>query len=89
MNGSSAGLSSGGGAAKTRRPDTFFWVNLSIGSIILIFILLPLFEMLTAPSLKAIAETIREAEVYRSIWLSISTAVTAAAISFVLSLIHI
>jgi molybdate/tungstate transport system permease protein len=58
-------------------------VNLSIGGIILIFILLPLYEMMTAPSLKAIAETIRQDEVYRSIWLSIYTAVTAAAISFV------
>src|SRR6056297_5160 len=84
MIGSTIHSFSKGGAAKVRRPDSFFWVNLSIGSIILIFILLPLFEMLTAPSLQAIVETIREKEVYRSIWLSISTAGAAAAISFML-----
>lgn len=69
---------------RRRGPDRFFWVNISIGSIILIFILLPLYEMMTAPSLQGIAETIRQDEVYRSIWLSIYSAVTAAGISFVL-----
>jgi len=72
------------GVSGRRRPDPFFWVNLSIGSIILIFILLPLIEMLTAPTLQAIKETIVDDEVYRSIWLSIYTAVLAAGISFIL-----
>lgn len=72
------------GVGGRRRPDPFFWVNLSIGSIILLFILLPLFEMLTAPTMQAIKETIVDDEVYRSIWLSIYTAVIAAGISFLL-----
>jgi molybdate/tungstate transport system permease protein len=75
--------SSGDIIRRGRGPDRFFWVNLSIGSVILFFILLPLYEMMTAPSLESIFKTIREDEVYRAIWLSIYTAVTAAAISFV------
>jgi molybdate/tungstate transport system permease protein len=48
------------------------------------FILLPLIEMMTAPSLAMLRETIKDKDVVRSIWLSIYTAGLAALISFVL-----
>jgi len=48
------------------------------------FILLPLIEMMTAPSLSMLKETIKDKDVVRSIWLSIYTAGLAALISFVL-----
>jgi len=48
------------------------------------FILLPLIEMMTAPSLAMLKETIKDKDVVRSIWLSIYTAGLAALISFVL-----
>jgi len=48
------------------------------------FILLPLIELMTAPSLTMLKETIQDKDVVRSIWLSIYTAGLAALISFVL-----
>ncbi len=47
------------------------------------FILLPLIEMMTAPSIAMLKETIKDKDVVRSIWLSIYTAGLAAIISFV------
>jgi len=47
------------------------------------FILLPLVEMMTAPSFAMLKETIKDKDVVRSIWLSIYTAGLAALISFV------
>ncbi|MCK9230420.1 MAG: ABC transporter permease [Syntrophales bacterium] len=66
---------------KVREP--FFWVTISSGAVIMLFILVPLVEMLTAPSLTQIMETIGDKHVVRSIRLSITTALSAAAISFV------
>jgi len=51
--------------------------------VILLFILLPILEMVTAPSPEAVVRTIQDKDVYRSIWLSISTAAGAAGIAFV------
>jgi len=48
------------------------------------FILLPLIELMTAPSLAMLKETIQDKDVVRSIWLSIYTAGLAALISFIL-----
>jgi len=47
------------------------------------FILLPLIELMTAPSFAMLKETIKDKDVVRSIWLSIYTAGLAALISFV------
>ncbi len=47
------------------------------------FILLPLLQMITAPSGTMMAETIQDRNVIRSIWLSIYTAASAACIAFV------
>jgi len=64
------------------KKEPFFWITVSCGLIILAFILIPLFEMLTAPSLSMLKETIRDTDVVRSIWLSIYTAGLAALIAF-------
>ena len=66
---------------KTR--ELFFWVMLASAAVIMAFILLPIVQLLTAPSLPMLNETIRDREVLRSIWLSIYTAGCAALISFV------
>jgi len=66
------------------RREPFFWITISCGLVIMAFILLPLIEMMTAPSLSMLKETIKDKDVVRSIWLSIYTAGLAALISFVL-----
>ncbi len=52
------------------------------GGTILLFIVLPLLQMVTQPSVASLAETIRDPEVLSSIWLSVYTAGAAALISF-------
>jgi len=47
------------------------------------FILLPLMDMVTAPSLSMLKETLKDRDVVRSIWLSMYTSGSAALISFV------
>ncbi|MCE5274239.1 MAG: ABC transporter permease [Syntrophaceae bacterium] len=66
------------------RREPFYWVSVSCGIVVLAFILLPLVEMMTAPSSAMLKETLKDKEVVHSIWLSIYTAVSAAGISFVL-----
>jgi tungstate/molybdate transport system permease protein len=63
--------------------EPFFWITISCGFVIMAFILMPLVEMLTAPSLSMLKETIKDKDVLRSIWLSVYTAGLAAFISFV------
>jgi len=65
------------------KKELFFWITVSCGIVILAFILLPLIEMLTAPSFSMLKETFKDKDVMRSIWLSIYTAGLAALISFV------
>ncbi|MEA2040229.1 MAG: ABC transporter permease [Thermodesulfobacteriota bacterium] len=66
---------------KSKEP--FFWITISCGIVIMAFILIPLVEMITAPSFAMLKETIKDKDVVRSIWLSIYTAGLAAIISFV------
>jgi len=66
------------------KREPFFWITVSCGFVIMAFILLPLIELMTAPSLTMLKETIQDKDVVRSIWLSIYTAGLAALISFVL-----
>ncbi|MBN1545248.1 MAG: ABC transporter permease [Syntrophaceae bacterium] len=66
------------------KREPFFWVSASCGIVVLTFILLPLFEMLTAPSSSMMQETLKDKNVVHSIGLSIYTAVSAACISFVI-----
>jgi molybdate/tungstate transport system permease protein len=65
------------------KKELFFWITISCGIIILAFILLPLIEMMTAPSFSMLKETIQDKDVVRSIWLSIYTAGLAALIAFI------
>ena len=67
-----------------KKREPFFWVTISCGLIILAFILVPLIEMVTSPSLSMLGETIKDKEVVKSIWLSIYTAGSAALIAFFL-----
>ena len=66
------------------KKDPFFLITATCGLVVLAFIVLPLVEMLTAPSLSMLKETIKEENVLQSIWLSIYTAGLAAVIAFVL-----
>jgi molybdate/tungstate transport system permease protein len=66
------------------RQEPFFWIMVWCGLVVMAFILLPLIEMMTAPSLPMLREAIRDKDVLRSIWLSIYTAGLAALISFIL-----
>jgi len=65
------------------RRGPFYWVSVSCGIMVLAFILLPLVELLTAPSCAMLWETAKDRNVIHSIWLSIYTALSAACISFV------
>lgn len=64
-----------------KKREPFFWITLSCGVVIMAFILLPLIEMMTAPSFSMLKETLKDKDVMRSIWLSIYTAGSAAIIS--------
>ncbi len=65
------------------KREPFFWLTISCGAVVMAFILLPLFDMVTAPSLSMLKETLKDRDVVHSIWLSIYTAASAALISFV------
>ncbi len=65
------------------KKDVFLWISIFCGVLVLIFILLPLTQMISAPSWENLKVTIRDKDVLRSIWLSIYTAGLAAIISFV------
>jgi len=66
------------------KREPFFWITISCGLVIMAFILLPLIQMMGAPSVGMLIETIQDKDVVRSIWLSIYTAGLAALISFLL-----
>jgi molybdate/tungstate transport system permease protein len=66
------------------KREPFFWVSVSCGIVIMAFIILPLIQLLTSPSLEMLRESIGDKDVVRSIWLSVYTAGLAALISFVL-----
>jgi len=66
------------------KKEPFFWVTISCGLVIMAFILLPLVEMVTAPSAAVLKETIQDKEVLQSIWLSLYTAGAAALISVII-----
>lgn len=65
------------------KREPFFWISVSCGVVIMAFIILPLMQLLTSPSLGMIGDTLHDKNVVRSIWLSIYTAGLAALISFV------
>ena len=65
------------------RKESFLWFALGSSFIVLLFITVPLLRMVSAPTLSSLWETIRDPEVYRSIWLSLYTGISAALICFV------
>ncbi|MBN2141294.1 MAG: ABC transporter permease [Desulfovibrionaceae bacterium] len=67
-----------------RKKDLFFWLTLCCGWVILAFLLLPLIEMVFAPSVQDMRVTIEDPAVRRTIGLSIYTSGLAALISFAL-----
>jgi len=66
-----------------KHNEFFFWVTVSSGILVMVFILLPLVEMMKSPSILMLKETIQDKDVKQSIWLSIYTAGLAGLISFV------
>jgi molybdate/tungstate transport system permease protein len=66
------------------RRGPFFALTISCAVVVMAFILLPLVQLMTAPSAPMLKKTILDLDVLRSIWLSISTAGSAALICFVL-----
>jgi molybdate/tungstate transport system permease protein len=84
LNGSHAGAA--GETAGNRRVSfgsPFLYVTFFCSTAVLLFIVMPLFQMVSQPSLASLWETIRDPEVLSSIWLSVYTAVIAALIAFV------
>ena len=66
------------------RKGPFFWLTVSSAVLVLVLILLPLLQLMTAPEGKMLIETIKDRDVLRSIWLSIYTAGLSAFICFLL-----
>ena len=64
------------------KKGIFIWVGIFCGMLVLSFILLPLFKLLTAPSIESIKNALMDKDVVKSIWLSIYTAGLASIISF-------
>jgi len=66
-----------------KKRGLFFFLFLSSGILILSFIILPLFQMMVAPSYEMMKETILDRDVLKSIWLSIYTALSASLVAFI------
>jgi len=71
------------GARREKKFDPFRSLTVFSTSVILVFILLPLVEMVLQPSIDSLQETIRDKDVLRAIWLSVYASGLAALISFV------
>jgi molybdate/tungstate transport system permease protein len=71
--------------AKTSNTSAgpFFWLTAFSSTLIVAFILFPIFELLTQPSLDSLGEAATDRDVVYSIWLSIYASGAAALISLV------
>ncbi len=65
------------------RRDPFLWLAVASSAVIVAFILVPLVEMMTQPTLASLKETLMDRDVIRSIRLSIVTSGVAALIALV------
>lgn len=65
------------------KREPFFWFTLACGVVIVAYIILPLVELMTSPSVPDLWDSIRDKNVMRSIRLSVTTAGSAAVISFI------
>ncbi len=66
-----------------RKREPFFWLTVSCGAIVLLFIVMPILQLLIAPRGDMLREAATDKDVIRAIWLSIETAGIASIISFV------
>jgi molybdate/tungstate transport system permease protein len=66
------------------RPNLFTGVTLASSLLVVVFILLPLLEMVFQPTAADLAASIRDPDVVRAIRLSILTSLTAAGLAFLL-----
>ncbi len=66
------------------KREFFIWISIFSGALILVFILIPLINLIISPSIGELKETILDRDVFRSIWLSIYTSISASLISFLL-----
>ncbi len=66
-----------------KRPDLFRAITYASGAVILLFILLPLAEMMGQPGLNDLKTTILDPDVRAAIWLSVYASGLAAGIAFV------
>ncbi|MCP3954238.1 MAG: ABC transporter permease, partial [Desulfobacterales bacterium] len=71
------------GTSAGTKNSLFFWLAASSSAVIVAFILFPLVEMVTQPSLSSLGEAAADRDVVYSIWLSIYASGTAALISMV------
>ncbi len=62
----------------------FFGFTSTSGLLVLLFILLPLTQMIASPSLEGLKSALRDMAVIRSIWLSIYASILASIISFLI-----
>ncbi|WP_319407250.1 ABC transporter permease [uncultured Desulfosarcina sp.] len=69
------------GQRRYQHRDPLFWLAVASSAVIVAFILVPLVEMMTQPTLAALKETLVDRDVIRSIRLSMVTAGAAAVIS--------
>ncbi|MDP8213920.1 MAG: ABC transporter permease [Candidatus Euphemobacter frigidus] len=67
-----------------RIKNSFLWLALICGLLVLGFILFPLLRLLTAPDPEQMGEALRDVTVRKAIWLSVHTAGLAALISLLL-----
>lgn len=65
------------------KRDMFFWICVACGVVILAFILIPLVQLLIAPSPEMMKKTIMDGDVRAALGVSLSTAGAAALISLV------
>ena len=72
------------GMKKKIGKDPWFFITLFCSVTVVTFILFPLIEMVTQPSLQDLKDTAGDTDVLRSIWLSIYTSGLAAVISFII-----
>jgi len=66
------------------KKTTFFYTSVSVSIIIIIFIVLPLFNIIIAPSFEDMLNALQDKEVINSLTLSLLSALTAAFISLIL-----
>ncbi|WP_022660984.1 ABC transporter permease [Paucidesulfovibrio longus] len=70
-------------ASARRGVDPFFWLSVAAGAMIMAYILLPLGQMLFAPTLESMVQAASDADVRNAVGLSLAAAGIAALISLI------